>query len=65
MNESAARGGRSLYSFNTPVANSEARYNGGFGVLKLTLHADSYDWVFLDVEVEDGTFTDAGSAKCG
>lgn len=55
-------GGGSLYSISTPVANSEARYNGGFGVLKFTLHVDSYDWEFLDV---DATFTDTGSAECG
>ena len=54
-------GGRSLYAFGTPIANSEARYNGDFGVLLLTLHADSYDWDFVGV---NGQFIDAGSARC-
>jgi acid phosphatase type 7 len=37
-------GGRALYSFNSPVANSEGRDNNAHGVLKLTLHAaTSYD----------------------
>jgi hypothetical protein len=33
-----------------------------FGVLKLTLHADSYDFSF--VPISGGTFTDSGNAKC-
>ena len=33
-----------------------------FGVLKLTLHPDGYDWEFLPVDGE--TFTDKGTDKC-
>lgn len=54
-------GGASLYSFQTPVANSEARFNYLNGVLMLTLHPTSYDWEFIPVE---GTFSDVGSASC-
>ena len=43
-------------------ANSEVRNDDTFGVLKLTLHANSYDWEFLP---EAGkTFTDSGSGNC-
>ncbi len=55
-------GGRSLYSFSTPLANSEVRNATTFGVLKLTLRATSYSWQFVP---EAGkTFTDSGSANC-
>jgi hypothetical protein len=40
----------------------EVRDNTTFGVLRLSLHRDGYDWKF--VPVQGGTFTDAGSAKC-
>ncbi len=55
-------GGASLYSFGTPLATSQVRYNGGFGVLRLTLHASSYDWQF--VSVAGKTFTDSGNGDC-
>jgi hypothetical protein len=43
-------------------ANSEARNDDTFGVLKLTLHTKSYDWEFVP---ESGkTFTDSGSGNC-
>jgi hypothetical protein len=55
-------GGNSHYAFGTPIANSELRNSDTFGVLKLTLHATSYDWQFIP---EAGkTFTDAGSEAC-
>jgi hypothetical protein len=55
-------GGRSHYGFNSPIPNSEVRNGDTFGVLKLTLHADSYDWQFVP---EAGkTFTDSGSTYC-
>jgi len=42
--------------------NSEVRNGDTFGVLKLTLHAKSYDWEFLP---EAGkTFTDSGTGTC-
>jgi hypothetical protein len=55
-------GGRSLYAFGRPIANSEVRYNDTYGVLKLTLHPGSYDWEFIPVA--GGTFTDSGSGVC-
>jgi hypothetical protein len=55
-------GGRSHYGFGPPLANSEVRNADTFGVLQLTLHADSYDWRFMP---EAGkTFTDSGSQVC-
>ncbi|MGB9377924.1 MAG: DNRLRE domain-containing protein [Mycobacteriales bacterium] len=55
-------GGNGLYGFGTPVANSEVRNNTSKGVLKLTLHASSYDWAF--VPAQGFTFTDAGTNTC-
>jgi acid phosphatase type 7 len=60
----AGTGGAPLYDFDNydPNGNSEVRDNSTFGVLKLTLRPDSYDWEF--VPVEEGGFTDAGSGEC-
>jgi len=55
-------GGAGLDGFNAPVANSVVRHSAGYGVLKLTLHASSYDWAF--VPVSGSTFGDAGSGSC-
>ena len=55
-------GGKSLYPFGKPLPTTEVRSNTTYGVLKLTLHPDSYDWQF--VPVEGGSFADSGSAKC-
>jgi CO/xanthine dehydrogenase Mo-binding subunit len=42
--------------------NCQAFNLGTYGLLKLTLHPDSYDWEFIP---EPGkTFSDAGSGKC-
>ena len=55
-------GGRSHYEFGPPIANSEVRNSGTNGLLKLTLHKDSYSWEFIP---EPGmTFTDSGTAPC-
>lgn len=55
-------GGRSVGINPVRPPNTEAFYGGGFGVLKLTLRASSYDWEFVP---EVGTtFTDTGSASC-
>ena len=48
--------------FDRPLPNSEVRERDTYGVLKLTLHADGYDWQFLPVD--RGSFTDAGSGLC-
>lgn len=55
-------GGRYLRPFSSVEPNSEVRNSSTFGVLKLTLHASSYDWEFVP---EPGkTFRDSGSAPC-
>ena len=45
------------------AANSEVQHSGPstFGVLKLTLHASSYDWTLV---TESGTSTDTGTQGC-
>ena len=55
-------GGRGHASFKTPVANSVVRDRTSWGVLKLTLHAESFDFAFLPVP--GGTFADTGSRGC-
>ena len=51
-----------LYPFTAALPNEEVRQNTTFGVLKLVLRADSYEWEFLP---EDGkTWTDIGAATC-
>jgi len=56
-------GGRSHESSGTTVAaNSEARNSTVFGILKLTLHASSYDWQFVPQAGQ--SYVDAGSGVC-
>ena len=55
-------GGASHYPFGTIQPNSEVRNSTAYGVLKLTLHATSYDWQF--VPVAGATFTDSGTGNC-
>jgi Calcineurin-like phosphoesterase len=55
-------GGRYLRTIGVLKPNSEARSFDTHGVLKLTLHATSYDWEF--VPVAGKTFTDVGSDTC-
>jgi acid phosphatase type 7 len=45
------------------AANSHVRDATTFGILRLTLRADGYDWSF--VPEAGGSFTDAGSDGCG
>lgn len=56
-------GGKNYYPFSgTFVNGSEVHKDYVFGVLKLTLHPDSYDWQFIP---EPGkTFTDSGTGQC-
>jgi acid phosphatase type 7 len=55
-------GGRSHRGFGTIRANSEVRNSDTYGVLKLTLHASSYEWQFVP---EAGkAFTDSGTTSC-
>lgn len=56
-------GGKELRALGTTIrANSELRSNNSLGILKLTLHAESYDWQF--VPIPGHTLADAGSAAC-
>jgi hypothetical protein len=55
-------GGFYLYGFGEIQPNSEARNDTSYGVLRLTLHADRYEWSFLAVAGQ--TFSDSGSTSC-
>ncbi|MEA2450950.1 MAG: hypothetical protein QOG63_2882, partial [Thermoleophilaceae bacterium] len=55
-------GGRNVYTAGTIEPTSEVRGESTFGVLRLDLHASSYDWHFLP---EPGqAFRDQGSEPC-
>jgi hypothetical protein len=54
-------GGAALRPFPTTAANSELRVAVAHGVIRLVLHAASYDWTFLS---SSGTFGDAGHGTC-
>jgi hypothetical protein len=58
----AGMGGASHYEFGTIRPNSQARNSDTYGVLKLTLHANSYDWQF--VPQAGKTYTDSGTTTC-
>ncbi len=55
-------GGKNLREFGLHKSNSEVRNNSTFGVLKLTLKATGYDWMFIPQAGK--TFTDSGSGNC-
>ena len=55
-------GGRDLYEFGSPLPASEVRNDSTFGVLKVTLRADRYDWEFIPIA--GSNFTDSGSTIC-
>ncbi|MCL4560170.1 MAG: DNRLRE domain-containing protein [Chloroflexi bacterium] len=55
-------GGGNLRAFGAVQANSQVRIANVYGVLKLTLHAGSYDWQFIPVAGQ--TASDSGSAVC-
>jgi hypothetical protein len=55
-------GGKNHYQFMSVQPNSVVRNPDTYGILKLTLHATSYDWQFVP---EPGkTFTDSGTMNC-
>jgi hypothetical protein len=55
-------GGRGHKAFGTNIRpNSLVRNSSAFGVLKLTLRDESYDWNFVST---DNSFGDGGSASC-
>jgi 3',5'-cyclic AMP phosphodiesterase CpdA len=55
-------GGRSLYPILRRLPGSQASQSHTYGVLALTLRADSYSWRF--VPVAGSRYTDAGSTMC-
>jgi acid phosphatase type 7 len=56
-------GGAFMTGIGSPrIAGSEVVQNHTFGVLRLTLHAQSYDWRF--VPIAGRTWTDSGSGQC-
>jgi len=57
----AGTGGDSHSDLTTGDSRVEAAQKTTYGVLKLTLHASSYDWEFLP---ETGTWTDSGTSSC-
>jgi acid phosphatase type 7 len=55
-------GGKNTRAFAKIESISEAHETGTFGILKLTLHANSYDWEFIPIPGK--TFRDSGTATC-
>jgi hypothetical protein len=55
-------GGKSLYSPQTPIANSERRNSSSYGVLRIELHPNGYDWQFIPAA--GSTFDDHGGEYC-
>jgi Tol biopolymer transport system component len=55
-------GGAGQDSSGAPSANSQARASRQWGVLKVTLHRDSYDFEFRPAA--GSTFTDSGATRC-
>jgi hypothetical protein len=54
-------GGKSLYPFGPPIANSEIRYNADFGVLRLLLRSRDVLWEFINA---DRAVMDRGRQAC-
>ena len=58
----AGTGGRNHRPFAAPLPTSEVRNAGTFGVLKMTLHPNAYEWEFVP---EAGkSFHDSGASSC-
>ncbi|MEU8007194.1 DNRLRE domain-containing protein [Catellatospora sp. NPDC049111] len=58
----AGMGGAGFYGFGTIQPNSQARNSDTWGVLKFTLHSNSYDWQF--VPQAGKTYNDSGTGSC-
>jgi hypothetical protein len=58
----AGTGGGEHQVFGATQPNSEVRDGDTFGILRLALRSDGYDWEF--VPAAGGTFTDSGSGSC-
>jgi calcineurin-like phosphoesterase family protein len=55
-------GGKNQRPFGAAKPNSEVRNADAFGVLKLTLRPNGYDWQFIPVAGK--SFTDSGTGSC-
>ena len=55
-------GGASLAGFSSSMQNSQVRNSQTYGVLRLTLHASSYDFAFIPIAGQ--TFRDSGTGQC-
>ena len=58
-------GGRNHYPILHPLANSEVHNDETYGVLKLTLHPESYEWRFLPAAGESSPTLARSSATSG
>ena len=54
-------GGEGHHGLVTPLPTNQVQDDTTFGIFKLTLHANSYDWVFLPIA--GSTFTDSGTGS--
>lgn len=54
-------GGARQVTLSTVRAHDERHFSGVFGIARLTLHPDSYDWQFI---ATDGSVRDEGSQPC-
>lgn len=58
-------GGRSHSNYLAIQPNSEVRDGKTYGVIRMALSKDSYDWQFLpEKQAGNGKFTDSGSGTC-
>jgi Concanavalin A-like lectin/glucanases superfamily/Calcineurin-like phosphoesterase len=60
-------GGNFTYALGTLQPNSQVYDSSSYGVLRLGLHAMSYDWQFVPVAdggLNGGNFTDSGTTTC-
>jgi len=58
-------GGKSHSTLQSPrLPNFQAGNDTTFGVLKLGLHADSYDWEYVQAYPASPVFQDSGSTNC-
>ena len=55
-------GGDDFQKMGSGIANSVVRNNTSFGAMKMTLHANTYDWQF--VPAAGYSFTDSGTGTC-
>lgn len=54
-------GGRGHYDLGRPIRGSQRRIDNRFGVLRMVLHARSYEWRFV---AGNGDVLDRGGHAC-